>query len=113
MNYIESLRYICILCTKEYKPLFKTDESKKKLREIILNYFDQIKEREEDVKLISVSINVKHVEIIFETSSSIDLTRFISNFKSVSSRKFLQYLKSIANPQKSSLMSGNSYVVVT
>ncbi len=95
MIYIESLRYICILCTKENRSLFKTEDSKKKMREIILNYFDQIKEKEEEVKFISASINEKHVEITFETPSSIELTRFISNFKSVSSRRFLIYLKSI------------------
>jgi len=95
MNYIEALRYICILCTKEYKSLFKTEDSKKKIREIILNYFDQIKEKEEQVNFISASINEKHIEITFETQSSMDLPRFISNFKSVSSRKFLQYLRSI------------------
>ncbi|MHA1475281.1 MAG: transposase [Promethearchaeota archaeon] len=95
MIYIESLRYICILCTKENRSLFKTEDSKKKMREIILNYFDQIKEKEEEVKFISASINEKHVEITFETPSSIDLTRFISNFKSVSSRRILIYLKSI------------------
>lgn len=95
MIYIESLRYICILCTKENRSLFKTEDSKKKMREIILNYFDQMKEKEEEVSFISASINEKHVEITFETPSSIDLTRFISNFKSVSSRRFLIYLKSI------------------
>ena len=95
MIYIESLRYICILCTKENRSLFKTEDSKKKMREIILNYFDQMKEKEEEVNFISASINEKHVEITFETPSSIDLTRFISNFKSVSSRRFLIYLKSI------------------
>ncbi len=94
MIYIESLRYICILCTKEYKSLFKTEESKKKMREIILLYFE-IKEKSEDVKFISVSINDKHVEITFEAPSSIELTKFVSNFKSVSSRRFLKYLKSI------------------
>lgn len=93
MIYIESLRYICILCTKEYKSLFQTEESKKRMHEIINNYFDQLKEKEENVNLISVSINMKHVEITFETPSSIDLTRFISNFKSVSSRRFLKYIK--------------------
>ena len=93
----ESLRYICILCTKEYKSLFKTKETKKKMREIINNYFDQekLKEKDKNVKLISVSINIKHVEITFEAPSSIDLTRFISNLKSVTSRRFLQYLKTI------------------
>lgn len=94
MIYIESLRYICILCTKEYKSLFKTEESKKKMREIILQYFE-IKEKSEDIKFISVSINDKHVEITFEAPSSIELTKFVSNFKSVSSRRFLKYLKSI------------------
>ena len=95
MIIIESLRYICILCTKEYRSLFKTEESKSKMREIILNYFDQVKKKQEDANLISVSIKEKHVEITFETPSSIDLTRLISNFKSVSSRRFLKYLKSI------------------
>ena len=94
MIYIESLRYICILCTKEYKSLFKTEESKKKMREIILQYFE-IKEKSEDIKFISVSINDKHVEITFEAPSSIELTKFVSTFKSVSSRRFLKYLKSI------------------
>ena len=41
------------------------------------------------------SINTKHVEITFEAPSSIDLTRFISNLKSVTSRRLLQYLKTI------------------
>jgi len=91
----ESLRYICIFCAKEYKSLFKTEELKKQMRGFIINYFDQIDEKGEKVKLISASINTKHVEIAFEAPSSTDLTRFISNLKSVSSRRFLQYLKSI------------------
>jgi len=106
MFLIESLRYVCIFCTKGYKPLFKNEELKEKMREIIKNYFDQMEKKDYEVKLISVSINTKHIEITFEAKSQINLanydekspmylTKFISNLKSVSSRKFLQYLKSI------------------
>jgi len=93
-NYTGSLRYICIFCTKEYRSLFKNEDLKKEMCEIINNYFEQIKEKEE-VKSVSVLINLKNVKITFEATSSLDLTRFISNLKSVSSRRFLKHLKSI------------------
>ena len=91
-NYKEYLRYNCIFCTKEYRSIFKTIELKEKTREIIDSYFNH----NEDVELISLYVNLKHIEISFKTiSSSMDLPRFISNLKSVSSRKLLQYLQSI------------------
>ena len=94
MIFTESLKYYCIFCAKEYKSLFKNEELKKEMHGIINNYFEQIKEKEK-VKILLVSIYLKHVEITFEATSSLDLTKFISNLKSVSSRRFLKYLKSI------------------
>ncbi|MHA1726127.1 MAG: transposase [Promethearchaeota archaeon] len=92
MNYKEYLRYKCIFCTKEYKSIFKTEDLKEKMREIIHSYF----ELNEDVERIAILINLNHVEITFKIKeSTLDLTRLISNFKSVTSRKFLQHLQSI------------------
>lgn len=95
-NYKEYLRYKCIFCTKEYRSIFKTKELKEKMREIFDSYFNQNK----DVELLRLYVNLKHIEITFKIISSsidscIDLPRFISNLKSVSSRKVLQYLQSI------------------
>ena len=92
MKLTESLSYVCIFNTKEYKSLFKDEELKKKMYDIINEFPDQMKKN--DVKIISVFVYLKHVEITFETSSSKDLTRFVSNLKSVSSRKFLKHIKS-------------------
>ncbi len=93
-NYKEYLGYKCIFCTKEYKSIFRTKELKEKMREIINSYFTQNK----DVELKDLYVNLKHIEITFKIMSSkdtsIDLPRFISNLKSVSSRKVLQYLNS-------------------
>jgi len=89
MKLTESLSYVCIFNTKEHSSLFKDEELKKKMYDIIN---DQMKKN--DVKIISVFVYLKHVEITFETSSSKDLTRFVSNLKSVSSRKFLKHIKS-------------------
>ena len=111
MILIENLRYICIFCTKGNKSLFHNQDLKEKMQDIIKNYFDQMEKKEYDVKLIS--INTKHVKIIFESKSLIDLTKygekskkektkdstkltkFISNLKSVSSRRFLPHLHSV------------------
>ena len=95
-NYKEYLRYKCIFCTKEYRSIFNSKELKEKMREIIVSYFNQNK----DVELISLYVNLKHIEITFKIissskDSSLDLPRFISNLKSVSSRKVLQYVQSI------------------
>ena len=92
-NYKEYLRYKCIFCTKEYRSIFNSKELKEKMREIIVSYFNHNK----DVELISLYVNLKHIEITFKiiSTSIMDLPRFISNLKSVSSRKVLQHLQSI------------------
>ncbi|QEE15693.1 transposase [Promethearchaeum syntrophicum] len=109
MKLIEFLRYECIFCTKGDKSLFTTKELKDKMEDIITNYFN-LEKNDDDVKLISVYLEKKHIEIIFEAKSQTDLsvygekktkkdlmklTKFISNLKSVSSRRFLQHLSPI------------------
>ncbi|MHA1717922.1 MAG: transposase [Promethearchaeota archaeon] len=107
-KYKEFLRYTCIFCTKGYISLFTSQDLKEKTREIIDLYFKQ----NADVELISVDINLRHLGITFKTrSSEMDLPKFISNLKSVSSRKILQYLKSINN--KISGIWSKNYLLAT
>ncbi len=85
---VSLLRYLLILTTKNITDLFKEEETHSAIREIIFEYFTQTKGNK--VELISIFIHDYYIEINFQALPTINLSSFISNLKSISSRKYLK-----------------------
>ena len=80
---IVDLRFTCYIPTNDCIS-FESKKERIIVEGIIRNYFSKIDK--ESIQLEQVWVKKKHVEISFKASASVNLPKFISNLKSVTSR---------------------------
>ena len=80
---IVDLRFTCYISTNDCIS-FDTKKERIAVKEIIINYFTKL--NKENIQLEQADIKKNHIKISFKASVSVNLPKFISNLKSVTSR---------------------------
>lgn len=95
---VSLLRYLLILTTKDLHEIFITENLRRDMREIIHGYFSD--SQPDTTELISTYIHSNYIEVNFQTLPTVDLSKLISNLKSITARKFLKNNPAIKQEMK-------------
>ncbi len=91
---VSLLRYLTIFTVSNFEELFITEQIRRIVQDGIYDFFYPNNEKQRDVRLISVYVHVKYVEINFQALPIINLRGFINELHVHSSTYILK-----KNPQ--------------